>query len=82
MFGFVGAATSGALTDVGINHKFIKDLETTRTPGSPSIFILARDATPDKVLDELKGTGGQILKTSLSHQDETKLQDALSAARA
>jgi uncharacterized membrane protein len=36
----------------------------------------------DKVLDEMKGTGGKILKTSLSHDDEDKLQAALIAAKA
>jgi len=34
----------------------------------------------DKVLEELKGTGGRILKTSLSNEDEAKVQAALSAA--
>jgi len=29
----------------------------------------------------VKGTGGTVLKTSLSHEDETKLQAALSAAK-
>jgi uncharacterized membrane protein len=45
--------------------------------------VLVRKATPDrdKVLEDLKGTGGKILKTSLSHEDEAKLQAALSAAR-
>jgi uncharacterized membrane protein len=33
------------------------------------------------LLEELKGTGGKILKTSLSHEDETRLQAASSAAR-
>jgi uncharacterized membrane protein len=37
-------------------------------------------ATPDKVLEELTGTGGRILKTSLSNEDEAKLQAALNAA--
>jgi uncharacterized membrane protein len=32
-------------------------------------------------LEELKGTGGRVLKTSLSHEDEAKLQAALSSAR-
>ena len=44
------------------------------------LFVLVRKATVDKVLDEMKGTGGKILKTSLSHDDEAKLQAALSAA--
>jgi uncharacterized membrane protein len=38
-------------------------------------------ATPDKVPDEVKGTGVKILKTSLSNDDEAKLQAALSAAK-
>jgi uncharacterized membrane protein len=34
-----------------------------------------------KLLDEIKGTGGKILQTSLSHEDEAKLQAALSAPK-
>jgi uncharacterized membrane protein len=37
--------------------------------------------TPDKVLEELKGTGGKVLKTSLTHENEGKLQAALSASK-
>jgi uncharacterized membrane protein len=76
----VGAA-SGALSDVGINDQFMKDLATNMQPGSSILFVLVRKATPDKVLEELKGTGGTILKTSLSHEDEAKLQAALSTAK-
>jgi len=42
---------------------------------------LVSRSTPDKVLEEIQGTGGKILKTSLSHEDEDKLQAALSAAK-
>ena len=75
-------AVSGALSDVGINDEFMKDLAATMTPGSSALFVLVRKATPDKVLEEIKGTGGKILKTSLSHDDEAKLQAALDAAKA
>jgi uncharacterized membrane protein len=78
--GAAAGAVSGALTDVGINDKFMKDLAATMQPGSSALFVLARKATPDKVLEEIKGTGGTILQTSLSHEDEAKLQAALSAA--
>ena len=78
--GAASGAVSGALTDVGINDKFMKDLANTMQPGSSALFVLARKATPDKVLEEVKGTGGTILQTSLSHEDEVKLQAALSAA--
>jgi uncharacterized membrane protein len=79
----VGATTgaiSGALTDVGINNDFMKELAATMTPGSSTLFVLVTKATPDKVLEELQGTGGRILKTSLSNEDEAKLQAALEAA--
>jgi len=79
--GATAGAVSGALSDVGINDQFMKDLAATMTPRSSALFVLVRQSTPDKVLEELKGTGGRILKTSLSHDDEAKLQAALSAAK-
>jgi len=79
--GAAAGAASGALTDVGINNAFMKDLAGTLKEGSSALFVLVRKATPDKVLEELKGYGGTVLQTSLSHEDQTKLQAALDAAR-
>ena len=79
--GATAGAVSGALSDIGINDKFMKDLAAAMKPGNSALFVLVRKSTPDKVLDELKGSGGKVLKTSLSHDDEAKLQAALSAAK-
>jgi uncharacterized membrane protein len=79
--GASAGAVSGALTDLGINDKFMKDLATQMDQGNSLLFALVRKSTPDKVLEELKGTGGKIIQTSLSHDDEAKLQAALSAAK-
>ena len=79
--GASAGAVSGALTDLGINDQFMKDLASSMTPNSSALFVLVRKATPDKVLAELQGTGGTVLKTSLSHEDEAKLQAALSAPK-
>ena len=79
--GATAGAVSGTLSDVGIDDKFMKELAAQMNPNSSVLFILVRKATPDKVLDEIKGTGGKILKTSLSHDDEAKLQAALNAAK-
>src|SRR5215813_12769273 len=79
--GATAGAVSGALTDLGIDDKFMKELATTMKPGSSVLFVLVRKATPDKVLEEIKGSGGKVLRTSLSHDDEAKLQAALSAAK-
>ena len=80
--GASAGAVSGALSDVGINDQFMKDLAATMQPNSSALFVLVRKSTPDKVLEEVKGTGGTVLKTSLSHEDEAKLQAALSPAKA
>jgi uncharacterized membrane protein len=74
-------AVSGALTDVGVNDNFMKELAGSFKNGSSLLFVLVRKATPDKVLAELQGTGGKVVKTSLTHEQETKLQAALDAAR-
>ena len=80
--GAASGAAAGALSDVGIDDDFMKKLAETLTPGSSVLFVLIRKMTEDKVLDELKGTGGKVLQTSLSHDDEAKLKDALAAASA
>lgn len=79
--GAASGALGGALTDVGINDDFMKQLASNLKPGSSVLFVLIRHFTPDKVLEELAGTGGRVLKTSLSHADEARLQAALDAAK-
>ena len=76
-------AASGALADVGITDQFMKELAGTLIPGGSALFVLVRRPSPDRerVLKELKGIGGKILKTSVTHEDAAKLQAALSAAR-
>ena len=69
-------ALSGMLRDLGISDKFMKELGETFTPGSSALFVLIRKATSDKVLEELKGFGGKILKTSLTADKEEALQKA------
>src|SRR5215475_15951737 len=83
LFGFaigaVAGAVSGALRDVGINDQFMKDLSDTLKPNTSALFVLVRKVTPDKVMQELKGTGGKILQTSLSHEETDRLQNVLLA---
>jgi uncharacterized membrane protein len=80
----VGATTGailGALSDVGINDDFMKQLGATLTPGSSALFVLVRKATPDKVVDEVKQYGGTVLRTSLTKEDEAALQAALDSVK-
>jgi uncharacterized membrane protein len=61
----------------------MKELAGTLIPGGSALFVLVGRPSPDRerVLEELKGIGGKILKTSVTHEDAAKLQAALSAAR-
>lgn len=81
IFALVGAAAgalSGALTDIGIDDNFMRDLGSTIEPGTSAIFVLIRKSTPDRVLADLSKFEGKVLRTSLSKEDEAKLQAALS----
>ena len=79
----LAGAASGALREVGINDHFMKELTATLIPSSSAIFVLTRSPSPDRdrLVEEVKGIGGKILMTSLSHEDEARLQAALSAAK-
>ncbi len=75
--GTAAGAISGALTDVGIDDNFIREIGNTIKPSSSAIFFLVRKATTDKVLEDLSKFEGKILRTSLSKENEAKLQAVL-----
>ena len=75
--GVAAGAISGVLTDIGIDDNFIREISNTIESGTSAIFVLARKSTPDKVLDELSKFEGKVLRTSLSKEDEAKLQAVL-----
>ena len=79
--GLAAGAISGALSDLGISDKFIKELSESLPQNSSALFILVNKMTEDRVMPELESFGGKILKTSLSHEDETKLQAAMAASK-
>jgi uncharacterized membrane protein len=80
--GAASGAIGGALTDVGINDKWMKDTAAAIQPGTAALFLLIRKVTADKVLERLKGEGGTVLKTSLDHTKEAALQQALAGVQA
>jgi uncharacterized membrane protein len=85
LFGFaLGAgagALSGTLTDLGIDDGVMKKLAETLKPGTAALCVLVKQMTPDKVLEEIQKFGGTVIKTNLSHEDESKLRAALAAAQ-
>jgi uncharacterized membrane protein len=78
--GAASGALGGALADFGINDQFMKQLSESIQPGSAALFVLIKEMTSDKVLDQIKGYGGVVLKTSLNDEREQALRDALAKA--
>ena len=80
--GAASGAIGGALTDVGLDDKWMKETAAAIQPGTAALFVLVRKVTADKVLEGLKGEGGRVLKTSLDHTKEEALRAALAGAQA
>ena len=76
-------AVAGALTDVGVDDKFMKGLaEADLKDGEAVLFVLVKKVTGDKVLAQLEGVGGRVLQTSLDHTREEALRKALAGQAA
>ena len=82
VLGTASGAIGGGLIDVGIDDRFMKDVAATLESGNAALFLLIRKMTTDKVLADLKGEGGKVLRTSLGHTQENALREALAAASA
>lgn len=78
--GAASGAVGGALADVGINDQFIKEVAQTLASGNAALFLLVRKMTTDKVLADLQGVGGTVVRTSFDHTKEQALRDALAGA--
>ena len=80
--GAASGALSGYLIDLGINDQFMKDAAQSLNSGNAALFLLIRKMTTDKVLADLQGVGGTVMRTSFDHTKEEALRDALAGAKA
>jgi len=74
-------ALAGSLSDYGIDDGLIKSIGDTLQPNTSALFVLIRKVQPEKVLAELAGFKGKVIRSSLSPEQEQRLQAALSQAR-
>jgi len=70
-------ALSGKLADVGINDDTIKQIGAQLQQGRAAVFLLARSATVDKVIDALKPYSPTVIQTNLTKDREEELVKAL-----
>ena len=76
--GAAGGALGGSLVDVGINDQDMRiQANEALKPGTAGLFLLIRKMTTDKVLEDLKGVGGTVIRTSFDHAKEEALRTAL-----
>jgi uncharacterized membrane protein len=76
--GAASGALGGSLMDVGINDQQMKEqANEALKPGTAGLFLLIRKMTTDKVLEDLKGVGGAVIRTSFDHAKEDALKAAL-----
>ena len=76
----IGAGTgalAGKLADVGINDDTIKQIGGQLEQGKAAVFLLARSATVDKVIDAIKPYNPTVIQTNLTKDREEELVKAL-----
>ena len=74
--GILGAAF-GAAADLGIKDDFKQRVQELVQPGTSALLIIVRKVTPDKFIQALRPYGGTVLQTSLPHEAEQQLMQAL-----
>jgi uncharacterized membrane protein len=89
-----GAATAGAAgaavgaidsawwkDEFGIPDDFVQDVGNLVKQGDSAVFALLRTANPDLVIEHFRGYGGKVLETTLSRDQETKLNRVLQGGK-
>jgi uncharacterized membrane protein len=80
--GAASGALGGKLSDVGINDDTIKQIADQLQQGRAAVFLLARSATVDRVIDALKPYGPTVIQTSVTRDREEELVKAPQSSRA
>lgn len=75
--GAASGALGGSLADFGINDDFMREVAEAVPPGGAALFLLVKKITTDKVLADLRGVGGTVLRTSFDKSQEDAIKAAL-----
>ena len=75
--GAASGAVAGKVTDAGVNDDFMKQLGAKMAPGTAALIALGSSNAPDKLLERLQPYGGDVIQTSLDHEQEERLRSSL-----
>ena len=78
VLGLAGGALVGRLLHMGIDGKFVKDVEAELKPGTSALFILTSKENPTAELAILRNYKGKVLQTTLDTEMEESLKKSLS----
>jgi uncharacterized membrane protein len=78
--GATGALT-GSLLDFEISDDFVREIGRSLRPNSSALFLLVRRMTLEAFLKELEGSGGHLMRSTLSPAQQARLEEALSRHR-
>jgi uncharacterized membrane protein len=76
-FGGAMGALMGKMSKTGIDDQFRRQVQEMLKPGTGAVVIFASKLTEDKFADAMRPFGGDLLKTSLSEEDEKDLAHEL-----
>ena len=77
----LGAVDASSWKDsFGIPEDFVQQVGALVQPGDSAIFAILRVGNPDVVADQFRGYGGTILHTTLSKDQQAKVEKVLSAS--
>ncbi len=78
--GAAAGAFAGKKSDIGIDDKVIKAINDDMRLNTSAIFVLAHDVNREAVLPIFTKYGGKVVQTTVSAEDEAKLQSMLDEA--
>jgi uncharacterized membrane protein len=68
--------------EFGIPEDFVQQVSVLIQPGDSAIYAILRVGNPDIVADQFRGYGGTILRTTLSPDQQAKVEKVLSKSAA
>jgi uncharacterized membrane protein len=78
VIGALGGALVGKFSDLGVDQKFVKEVQHSIQPGTSALFVIVRQSDPNAAVAALKPYKGTIYHSTLSTEAEETLRRALS----
>lgn len=77
VMGLAGGALVGRMMNLGVDGKFVKDVEAELQPGTSAIFVLLSGENPAAEMAIFRQYHAKVLQTNLSTEAEESLRKAV-----